>query len=420
MKKRFWQADGAGQHLVFWSALAGLLLWLTSAPSLRDPTVVQGQSGVVTDSEVSDGDDFFSIHGSESRFAVRTPGHAVRSVLEASRTSGNSLRFNVHLDGARFQAGSGDPLYWVESIEYLDKKYGPYESRRQRSWRDMPPADAALLRGIAYDQAGQQAAALDELAAIDLDALSTARRVQALKARGSALESLAYPDRRAVNRDDDELLVRALHDLRAAAELDTDDYQLVFWQANALETLGDYDAALALDEQVGKRWPEQSFRVTISRAANYRVRGDYPLALAELDKIERKPGETRGMMYHYHRAWALAKLGRHEEAVRELAAGLETQPDYPWAFQKRACAHGQLAQLDQAIADQRTFIAGIAQIGDAADPVKSAEARAGELHLRALENARLTNPGRPTAAACMEETGPRYARREPSRLLSGP
>jgi tetratricopeptide (TPR) repeat protein len=158
--------------------------------------------------------------------------------------------------------------------------------------------------------------------------------------------------------------------------------------------------------------------VTISRAANYRVRGDYQLALRELDKLAPRNGETQGMMYHYHRAWALARLGRHDDVVRELTAGFATQPDYSWAFQKRACAHGQLGQLDQAIADQQAFIRHEALLGDSADPGTLAEARAGyQAQLQALENARLANPGRPTAAACMDESGPRYSRREPSRLL---
>jgi hypothetical protein len=61
-------------------------------------------------------------------------------------------------------------------------------------------------------------------------------------------------------------------------------------------------------------------------------------------------------------------LGRMDEAVKALDAGLASQPDYGWAFAYRACALASLGRLKDAAADQDRAVAEMAKLRAASRP----------------------------------------------------
>lgn len=396
---------------------------VSSKPSLRDPGVIEDSMGVVGDWHADDGDLFFTLQGDSHSQVVRTDRagiEALRDVLQASLDTGNSLRIDVHLDGAYYAWWDHEPHYWVKSIEYQGRTYGPFEPRLRRSWRRMPEAQAALLRAIAFDNASRNDQAVKALAGADFSALPADLRALALRTRANASEDMAYPPGTVINADSDLLLARAVRDYREAARLAPDDPKPLLRQANALLPLGGYEEALRLLTEVGKRWPQERFVATIRRAAAHRLRGDHHASLRALEEIRPAPGETAGMMYHYHRAWTLTKLERYQEAVHEIGLGLQTQPDYVWANGRRACALARLGRLDEAIADLQLVMDELENMPEQAEDggLSYLLARTRE-QLRALEAARVSAPRQPTGVACHEEAdNPHYSRRERSPVLA--
>lgn len=416
MSRPFWRRADVIVYTLLGGWFLGQFAWVFRHPVLDDLTVLPGRVAGVRWLESDGGDHYFSLHGDDATYGIHANTLEITAVLEASRDSGQSMTVNVHLDGAMFIEAK--PRYWVESIEFRDKKYGPFEALKPKSWRRMPAAMATLLRANLLELTSQDAAVLRELDAIDLGSLPVALRARALETRGSAADDSAYPEHRAVNDDDDALLLRALRDFRAGAELAPDDFELQHRQTAVLEALGAYDQALANTDQVLTRWPEQNFRVIVKRAALYRTLGQYDQALREIDTL-RKPGEPMGMMFHYHRAWTLTELGRFADAEAEIGAGLENQPDYFWAFQKRACARGQRGRIALAIQDQGFVVAELTRFADL-DPNDITADRLIEHRgiLANLEKAHRENPDNPTRAGCTPDSpSPRYSRREPSPLL---
>ncbi len=122
--------------------------------------------------------------------------------------------------------------------------------------------------------------------------------------------------------------------------------------ARLLADLGGYDEAMAIYQAIGLRWPEEAFEIAIRTGALFRKQGRYREALAALDTYVAQAGPREGMRIRYHRGWTLQLLDRTAEAVTELDRGLESQPDYPFAYFMRSCAHARLGHLREALADQ--------------------------------------------------------------------
>jgi tetratricopeptide (TPR) repeat protein len=408
-------------HVLFYAALVGGLAVLTGNPVLRDETTIVSAMGVARSVEIDDGDAVFWASSRSSRYRIAEPDPGIVAALHASEKTGNSLSLRVHLDGAGFAEFSDTPEFWIESVEYLGKTFGPYHTRIRWSWRDMSDAEAGLLRGLAFDSASRYD---DAVKALDVtlakDGMSDGKLALAYRTHGNSRESLAYPPGRKVNDRDDALLMGALEDYRRAAQLDPSDYRNVHWQGLVAASLGAYDDALKLYEDVERRWPEQYFRVAIAREATYRQMGDFGAALRTLDTLVKERGPQDGMMFHYHRGWALNKLGRYAEAVKEFTAGLESQPDYTWAFAKRACAYAQQGNIALAVNDQRRALElwdqGQKQQDDALkDPDRRARLAG---ILQNLETGLRTAPGAPSAAPCAELfDSPADSHRERSRLF---
>jgi len=405
---------------LFIAALVGFWVYATSVPVLRDATTIVTAIGIANSVEEEDGEAGFELNGRSARYVIARPDDEVLGILRASEESGNAVSLHVHLDGARFGYFSNDPEYWVQSVEYLGKSHGKFAARIPWSWRDMGPGDAGLLRGFALEGAWRYEDAVKALdSSLAAGSLGGGRRALAHLTRGSAQESLAYPPGRAINDRDDRLLMRAIGDYRQAAALDNSDHRALLRQGNAARSLGAYDEALALYDEVRRRWPEQYFRAAILRGATYRQIGKLDAALGELDTLVKEHGSQDGMMYHYHRGWTLTELRRYPEAVQEFTAGLQSQPDFAWAFVKRACAYAQQGEIELALADQKRALESWIAVERAT--------RAGDMYrqrtvledmIRALELALQSAPSRPNDAPCANAfSGPATERRERSELF---
>jgi tetratricopeptide (TPR) repeat protein len=421
MRKPWWRRANVIVGIIFWMAVVAALGWHFSAPALSDTRVVSAYFGVGS----------VRLEKGSLRVASRRPRHVyriattdpqIRDVLQAADDAGKSVAWRLHLDGASIDTEGARAQFWVESFELDGTRYGPWRERARWSWRRLPEAQATLLRGLGLEFAGQHREALAQLdAAIAADGQTPAIRALALELRADTLASLAYANEDEVNDEDDALLMRAIEDYRRAAKLDPGQFDLVTGEGNAAAVLGAYEEALKLFESVEKRWPDQFFYVAMRRSAIYRQSGDPAAALGVLDELVRNHGRARGMMYHFHRAWALNDLGRHEDAIRELTSGLEAQPDYPWAYAHRACAKAQLGRVADALADQKRAMELFEQMSRAKPDADEDSARKKlQVGLRGLEAALQQAPTRATAVACRtSDTNPQVARRERSRLFDG-
>jgi tetratricopeptide (TPR) repeat protein len=411
--------DQAFTALFYAALLAGLAV-MTSHPVLRDETIVS-TIGVANAVKTDDGDAAFRISHQVPRYHIMGPDSAVMDALRASSESGNSVTLRVHLDGARFRENSDVPNYWIESVEYLGRTYGPYDARIRWSWRKMTAAPAALLRAVAFEQANRSDDALKSAEiALAGGSLSEGKLALAQRTRGHALQSVAYPPGSQINDRDDALLMRALQDIREAARLDPSESRDVFGQGYISVSLGAYPEALALYAEAGRRWPEMYYRAAISRGAAYREMGDYTSALNELDTLVKAHGPQDGMMYHYHRGWTLTKLARYAEAEKEFTDGLKTQPDYLWASVGRACARAEQGHVSDAIQDQtralelwdRDAKVDASMRKNAAQRLQLAQA------LQELDAALSAGPEMPSSAACANLfSTPTTARKERCRLF---
>jgi tetratricopeptide (TPR) repeat protein len=402
---------------LFYAALVGGLAVLTSHPTLRDEKSVVTIRGQAQSVVMDEADAVFRLSSQPPNYRIAEPDPAVVAALRNSERSGNSISLHVHLNGARFAEFSDTPEFWVESAEHLGKSYGPFHERIRWSWRAMSAAQASLLRGLAFDEALHYEDAVKALDVALAGGLGDGKRALAYRTRGDALESLAYPPGRRLNDRDDALLARALGDFRRAAQLDPSDFRAVGWQGAINASLGAYQEALAVYEDVARRWPDQYFQVAISRGATFRQMGDYGAALRELDTLVKEHGPQDGMKFHYHRGWTLNKLARYAEAEKEFTAGMANQPDYLWAFAKRACAYAQQGDIAHAVNDQRRAVELWDDVKRDATAISDADTRARlDSVLQNLEAALRTAPRTPSAAACVDLfEGPTLSHREKSR-----
>ena len=313
--------------------------------------------GVVNDGREENGELWFELDRVQQRFVLdaETPGlDGIFEALKDSNVTGRSVVVGFDPASGRFDPGLDIPSYVVRSIDYDGRVMAGMDGPRRRVDRDNP-AESALARAVAFHASGAEAErVLDALGpALSGDALRPALRSLALRTRGNAISSSIWANRQAPTEEDDRLLVRALQDFRDWAALEPDSFDAQMDIAGVLSDLGAYEEALAAYEAADRRWPEEGIRTTTRIAATYRIQGDDRKALDALDRLARERGPVGGMMFHYHRGWTLIELGRYEEAVTELSAGLAEQPDYPSAFERRACAYARLGRLPEALADFR-------------------------------------------------------------------
>ncbi|MBI3675060.1 MAG: tetratricopeptide repeat protein [Proteobacteria bacterium] len=281
---------------------------------------------------------------------------AFEAALADSAKTGRGMMVRYQPTGDSDSTGTV-PSYIVRSIEYKGVEIaGEGEWSVFRALTDLfVPGDealAGLARGVALHASGRNDEALialdDALKHNSLDAplAMLARRIHGEATWGIAIYSVKPGPVR------DKLLVSALQDYAAVMRDDRDSFDAAISSASLLGELGDDADALAAFDGIRRDFPDSDYTVRIDRAIALRLSGKYQAALAELDALVKDDGPQSGMRYHYHRGWLLIELGRYRDAIAELTAGLDSQPDYLWAFVLRACAHTKLGELRPALSDQ--------------------------------------------------------------------
>lgn len=161
---------------------------------------------------------------------------------------------------------------------------------------------------------------------------------------------------KANDRKDYETAVNKLN-LCLAGEVASEQgrVRLLQVRAQAYEGLGrlefaveDQQEAISLDK-TRNAWP------WITMGIYRRELKQYDKALAALKEAAKRdedgPGSGPGMAVYYHTGWTLHEAGRYAEAVKAYGKGLPHQPDYRYAFYRRALSYEALGERDKAKKD---------------------------------------------------------------------
>lgn len=409
-----------------WRLLAACAVLPAAAPQAGTyavPSVLTVGSGVVDGARSDSGLIWFHSWSEGVGFLIQARTRAdsdtaFRMLTDAAQSSEMLL--------VRFEPASGryDParrriMYRACALRSGAVAFGDGDAFCRGHAADQKPTEAEriLALGVALQEAGRgrdAAPLLDRSLGQDLD---DGRRLIGLRARQGAREAAALL--LSPSRARDEALAAALADARAWAGLAPDDHDAALAVAADLALLGGYDESIAAYRAIEQRWPGEAYRVAVRIGAIRRGHGDYAGALASLDGLVAAHGAQTGMKFHYHRGWTLSLLGRDEEAVTELSAGLRDQPDYAWARIRRACSLARLGRIADAAADQRAGLARIEQAAPALGDLPD-DARADIAHARAvaaaLERQAATRPTMATDLACTGYADP-DRKRERSVLL---
>jgi tetratricopeptide (TPR) repeat protein len=157
------------------------------------------------------------------------------------------------------------------------------------------------------------------------------------------------------------------------------------------------------------------FRVTLTQSALARAAGKPQRSLDLLNGLIERHGAQENMRFLYHRGWTLTDLARFDEAIADFTNGIRSQPDYPYAYIRRACAYGRIGRLDYAIADLETATGLIRDVYGTKDPNVRADlqrATAIAATLKAMGSANA-----PTSIACEGYSGEVPKPRPKSPLL---
>ena len=93
--------------------------------------------------------------------------------------------------------------------------------------------------------------------------------------------------------------------------------------------------------------------------------GRHEEAVADFDALV-AGGYRKALVIHMKRAESLEALGRVEEAERDWTLALEEVPDNPWLLQQRAASRARLGRLAEAVRDLTAALA--TQHGEDVDP----------------------------------------------------
>lgn len=103
----------------------------------------------------------------------------------------------------------------------------------------------------------------------------------------------------------------------------------------------------------------------IQKTINLREAGQYTEALQELTYHYSCDPDDIGMMHFYHKGWVYHELGEYKNSIESYSKGLETQPDYLYAYWRRGLSFEELGQIDKAEEDYRTaYKMGLDQFGE--------------------------------------------------------
>lgn len=302
-----------------------------------------------------DGSSWIRLWSQDSRYVVGSVDKArseeLWSLLHAAHGSNHAISIRYDTGAGRINPATKTLDYPVCTIVFGHIQFA---SNRACDDTGTVPAssETALALGFAHAQDG---AAITARVLLD-EALAKPTRdivfhTIALRARADAMSLIAFGEMPG-SVAADKARIAALRDYRALAEIAPTNREVLLAIGTELEELGDYAAAAKAFSAILARYPDEDFQVTVRLSALARRQGDPRKSLSLLNGLFARAGGETGMKFYYHRGWTLSDLGRFDEAVADFGEGLKAQPDYPWAYARRGCAHaslGQLADMDMAL-----------------------------------------------------------------------
>ena len=327
------------------------------------------------------------------------------ALLKEAAESSRSVRVRFDPRSGAFDPSIGRFVYRACALGLADRE----ASARERDCGTAAGSNP-LAHGIALAAGGESRASLPELDRALAGPSGEIERAIGLRWREAALVDEATDAGTADEAD--RLRVRALADAREWRRLSPDDSDAALSEAANLSALGAYDESIAAYRAIANRWPVEDYRASIRIGAIRRQQRDYPAALASLDELVARTGPQEGMRFHYHRGWTLTLLGRFDEAVGELTQGIQQQPDYAWAYVRRACASASVGRTAAALLDQRRGLSLMERAAKSAELTGPEMTRARAV-VAELERVERVSPGNPTDVACTS-----YPDQEPWRSRS--
>lgn len=323
-------------------------------PSVRGIEDIQAGTGLLDTVEHQGNSIMVRFQWGRTRMRIDSDDAKLLEMLEAARDSAKAITLRAHLDGAHFDEDDGLPVFWVQSITYQDKYFGPWQARSPWSWRVLRDEQVAILHGVILHGAGNFNAALTKFnRSLDSDVIRGAQRGMALNLRADVYQSAAAREGSPVGRD--HFLIRAADDYAEASRLVPDDSRVMSAWAESLTRLGAYDEAIEVLDRAIEVAPKDSFGPGIQKSTLLWQRHRYTESLRVLDAVAAR-GLGNGMMFNYHRGRTQLLLGRFEEASASFTKGLESQGNWPWAYVGRACANVARGEVEQPLSDLRVAV----------------------------------------------------------------
>ncbi len=394
-----------------WSVVlvAGAVLAAAGVRAESERTVLTVE-GYVDAGDFKDNEIWFTLSGSDQRFELNagfvSDAEALYKMLGDSFTAGRSVTVQYDPDTAFIDTATSKPTYIARAIVYDGKTYPGDEASPSRSGIDQlgprEQAEFALGRGVAYADSGDTRTARPLLdAALRYADLPLALKILAAKTHAEVIEGEGLMDW-PIGDDRDRALIAALADDKAWSQLAPDSDEAATALATVHAELGDYDTARKIDADAAKRWPDRAFHPLIGVTRMDRITGNYAKALTDLDAVGTVTGALAGMPYHFHRGWVLSLMGRDQEAIADYTEGLTAQPDYGWAYLRRACSEAVLGELKEAATDYaqgRTLLrADYALFPDS--PAKQTDLKRLDDAAAMLASVAATDPHRKIAGLC--------------------
>jgi tetratricopeptide (TPR) repeat protein len=342
-------------------ASAAVLSTFGVAPAQAAPPF-ETLGNVTAGKQEADGSAWFETWDEGMRFVLerkyRGQSEALWKLLNQASEQGVAVTVRYDPSAAHFSVAAARFEYPVCSVEF--------DAMRVESGRSCASSDEVRgTRGgsdeqwiglaLAHSKSGSPRSAIALLdAPLASPALAREPKKIALRSRAEAYESLSNEEQPA-SEAADRAMVAALADYRKLAALAPDDVEIQLSIGLNLQELGDYEAARSTYELVLKRWPDEDFRTTLRLAGLARQQGDFEGSLKLINGLVERHGAQAGMRFHYHRGWTLNALGRYYEAIADFTEGMKSQPDYSYAYLRRACAQGSVGNLAFALGDIETF-----------------------------------------------------------------
>ena len=338
----------------------------------------------------------------------------LQAILIRSLDSGQSVSFTYDASEGRVNRETGTLDFPLCGATLEGATFEPVVACSTAPSNPSASADSALALAYAFSNLGEHAQARKLLQRAE-PADEPAFRKLLLRIRAdAAILSVDEP----WSESADRAHLAALNDYRELATIQPDDVELQFSIADALEELGDYDEARIVLDRIPRRWTDEKFRTAVRIGALYRRQGENERALEQLDDFVAKNPDPRfrGMKFHYHRGWTLTRMKRFDEAVAEFDKGLQRQPDYPYAYFRRACAQASRGRIADALTDVERGRKLLAEAPAKLDPIEFDIRRADAVILE-LKRARETADYKPMPGICEGYWGRSDEARSKSPLL---